>query len=184
MTGSLSKVGLWAALALPFIGVVALVLKAEVAVCTGPSFHIPIRGYDPRDLLQGHYFSYQYDFNWQGEDSCTQESIHGTDTNLRRGCCLCLTRVGASESNPRVRQVNCSEREQHLCAGWLRADDVAPPQKYFIPENRGHDLESALNSRRATIEIVTSTGGPPAVKGLYVDGRPWQAVVGAGKAAK
>lgn len=52
------------ALALPLIGLVASWATTHSAAQQGTDWEVPIQGYDPRDLLRGHYITYQYD--WPG----------------------------------------------------------------------------------------------------------------------
>ena len=54
---------LWAAaLALPLIGFGASWFSTHRAAQQGEEWLIPVRGYDPRDLLRGHYIQYRYDW--------------------------------------------------------------------------------------------------------------------------
>jgi hypothetical protein len=48
----------------------------------GEEWLIPIRGYDPRDLLRGHYVQYAYD--WPGGQ------VEGSDTSLSYAASLCI----------------------------------------------------------------------------------------------
>ena len=50
-------------LLLPVLGVVALVGGKEYHVSTATTVQMPILGYDPRDLLYGHYLSFRIDSN-------------------------------------------------------------------------------------------------------------------------
>ncbi|MEY4237835.1 MAG: hypothetical protein RL339_436 [Pseudomonadota bacterium] len=53
-----------AALALPLLGLGATWLSTDRASRQGVEWEVPVRGYDPRDFLQGHYVMFQYD--WPG----------------------------------------------------------------------------------------------------------------------
>lgn len=55
---------LWAALALPLIGLGGSWAVTHLKSQQGTDWDVPIRGYDPRDLLRGHYITFQYD--WPG----------------------------------------------------------------------------------------------------------------------
>lgn len=55
-----------AALALPLIGLGGMWVQADRLSRQGTEWDVPIQGYDPRDLLQGHYVQFQYD--WPGLD--------------------------------------------------------------------------------------------------------------------
>jgi hypothetical protein len=53
-----------AALVLPLAGLGTVWLTTDRASRQGTEWDVPIEGYDPRDLLQGHYVQFQYD--WPG----------------------------------------------------------------------------------------------------------------------
>ena len=71
-----------AALVLPLLGLAATWTFTHVRAQQGTEWDVPIAGYDPRDLLRGHYVIYTYD--WPGlEDREPWEyagelCIHGT----------------------------------------------------------------------------------------------------------
>ncbi|MDD3371475.1 MAG: GDYXXLXY domain-containing protein [Alphaproteobacteria bacterium] len=48
-------------LALPVVGVLSLVAQKEIAIAQAQTVRIPIKGYDPRSLLYGHYLRFQFD---------------------------------------------------------------------------------------------------------------------------
>lgn len=56
-----------AALALPLVGLGGMWLSADRLSRQGTEWDVPIQGYDPRDLLQGHYVQFQYD--WPGPEA-------------------------------------------------------------------------------------------------------------------
>lgn len=53
-----------AALVLPLIGLGGMWISADRLSRQGSEWDVPIQGYDPRDLLQGHYVQFQYDWPW------------------------------------------------------------------------------------------------------------------------
>lgn len=54
-----------ATLALPLIGLAGLWAWTDRWTREGTDWEVPVQGYDPRDLLRGHYIQFQYD--WPGE---------------------------------------------------------------------------------------------------------------------
>ncbi len=157
---------LWVAVILPLVGLIALVGRAELSRRLGPTWQIPIAGFDPRDLLHGRYLRYRFRFDWQGESTC------GTAGTISADCCLCVTQSTPDRRNPAVRQVPC--REVRQCEDWLRADALRPPLRYFVPEAQALDLETALRERAAAVEVQRGIGGQPAIGELYLDGLPWR----------
>lgn len=163
------------AVLVPVLGLAVLVGRAEYAVRGGPVWTIPIEGYDPRDLLHGQYLRYQYRLHWQGRDTCGLVSEY--EHALAPGCCLCLTRAGAGGFDPYVRQIQCGDPMMR-CEGVLRAETMMPPLRYFVPELRAQDIEAALRTHDAAIELVAGPTGEPAVRELMLDRRPWREVLG------
>jgi hypothetical protein len=179
------------AAAIPVLGLAALIVRAEMKVRLGVEWLIGIEGYDPRDLLSGHFLRYQYSFRWEGEGTCGPSPLE-----VERGfwlprdrspvprdasaCCVCLRRRGEPLMEPGARLVRCDDAETAGCDGSLRARDVIGPQKYFVPEDRAQELERALRGREAAVVVSLHPADAPAVKELYLDGRPWREVLSAG----
>lgn len=159
------------AVLIPILGLLFLVGRAEFAARSGPTWHIPIEGYDPRDLLHGRYLQYQFRFNWQGTSDCG-DRVRGGRPELDPDCCLCLTRTNEPGIDPAVRQTSCHAVAE--CDGWLYAAAVEPPLRYFVPEDRARDLETALGNREVSIELTCGRNGTPAIIELYLDGAPWR----------
>jgi hypothetical protein len=173
------------AAAIPVLGLLALIVRAEVKVRTGAGWLLGIEGYDPRDLLSGHFLRYQYSFAWEGPGTCGEAPPGDEAAAWPRGersppppsaagCCVCLRRRGEGLVEPGAELVACDEIEDRRCDGALRADDVIGPQKYFVPEDRAAALERALRGRKAAVSVALPPGSAPAVKELYLDGKPWR----------
>ena len=77
-----------AAIVLPLLGLAATWTFTHVRAQQGTEWDVPIAGYDPRDLLRGHYVIYTYE--WPGlEDSepwryAGELCIHGTAPAIER----------------------------------------------------------------------------------------------------
>ena len=56
------------ALLLPLIGLGLIWLQTERESHEGSEWDVPIEGYDPRDLLRGHYVQFRYDWPFVAED--------------------------------------------------------------------------------------------------------------------
>jgi hypothetical protein len=172
---------LYAAVVLPVLGVLALTAQAEWKVRHGPEWVIPIEGYDPRDLIFGHYLLYRYDFNWQGQSDCGPRprppgtSAPQSAPSIQAGCCLCLTRGPKGSTDPAVRQTSCTTARSD-CEGWLRSEVARPPLRYFVPERQATVLERSLRTRSAALRLRLSSG-KPAVDELLIDEKPWRQVI-------
>ena len=58
------------ALAVPVLGLLSLVIQAELGSRFGAPWEIAIRGHDPRDILRGQYLRYRFDFERGARDKC------------------------------------------------------------------------------------------------------------------
>lgn len=156
---------------LPILGLIALIGRAELNLRGGRPWVLPITGYDPRDLLSGHYIRYRYDLQWDGLDSCGDQP-----GAIDPACCLCLQpREGTRE--PWARNVACSDVDR--CLSWVPGSAAAGEQRFFVPAERGAALEAAIRSRSAAILASITTDGTLAVDTLLLDGKPWQEVLDA-----
>ena len=177
--------------ALPVLGLVALVARAEIEVRRGTEWLIGIEGFDPRDLLSGRYLRYQHAFRWEGEATCGErearlaEPFHAPSPGgVTRsppppdaiGCCVCLTQAGPGLVEPRARLASCEEAA--ACEGSIPVEQVVGARKYFVPEARAAELEEALRQREAAVILSIRPGGTPAVGELYLDGRPFREALG------
>lgn len=184
MTGRLNREMLAGILALLFVLAVPVLMlsKAVYDRHNGAVWRIDIAGYDPRDLLRGHYLQFQYVWNF---DDVAQEGC-----TWGRPCCLCLDgRDGPV--NPPVRIVDCADRATlRQCDGLIRGKGggtmMTGNEVYFIPEREAQALESLLRGGEARfqMEIVTPAGGgAPVMRGLYMDGTRVEAAIRAGAIA-
>lgn len=163
------------AVLVPLLGLATLAGRAEYAVRNGPVWIIPIDGFDPRDLLHGQYLQYRYRLRWDGIDTCGD--VADAARELSPGCCLCLQRGDSDGFDPAVHQLPCSSAAE-TCEAWVHSEAMMGQQRYFVPEDRAGELESALRSHPAAIELATTPQGEPAVRELLLDRRPWRDVLG------
>lgn len=156
------------AVLVPILGLLALIGRAELNLRNGRSWTLPISGYDPRDLLSGHYLRYRYQLEWdRGASRC------GEGDDIDPDCCLCLVPQSGSRE-PLVHSVRCEAVEG--CLSWLRGSDLVGEQRYFVPAERAAELEAALRERPAALRVAITDDGTLAVDTLLLDGAPWQAL--------
>ena len=168
-----------AALALPVLALAALVGQQELLLARARTLSVPLTGYDPRDLLQGHYLLAQLDWSWEREPSA--EEYGGSEGAL---CVL------TDAPKPRVR----------FLAGWKAGDRTdadcilvivgrgrrAPARfaptgldtgdglvQFYVPETRASELEQLTRDRPGalTADLAVRADGGAAIKALRVDGK-------------
>jgi uncharacterized membrane-anchored protein len=163
MTDRLKRASLILALALPIAALGIMVARGEVITRSGRAYRISIEGYDPRDLVRGHYLRYRLDFRWEEpRERCTVAE-----------CAYCLR--GEAGSEPLV--VRVGRDDTAGCDASFPETQLDRLQQFFIPEDRGPVLERALRSRDAKLLVKVSRGGSVVIQDLLLDGRPWREVV-------
>lgn len=101
---------LWAAaLVLPLIGFGYSWATTHALAQQGEEWLVPVEGYDPRDLLRGHFIQYQYD--WPIDASTTDRPLESVEDVMRsaretiRGAsALCI--IGKAPNIASVRAIN------------------------------------------------------------------------------
>jgi uncharacterized membrane-anchored protein len=150
----------------PLLTIVLGIVRAERHLARSRDFTFDLEGYDPRDLLRGHYI--QYRIAWH-EDPRGNDCHDGAE-----GCCLCLTERGSNLA-PQVIRMDCSEGRS-ACDGVLDTRYLSTLQRYYIPEARADELTQRLaratrtpGAARAVLAI--DGRGKPQVKALRIDGK-------------
>jgi hypothetical protein len=117
------------ALALPLIGLAAAWAVSHHRGQQGTDWEVPVQGYDPRDLLRGHYIVFQYE--WPGLDD---DDVPGP------GTMLCI-----EGEAPRIDSVEVVP-EGTRCPRPVRAafGDTLAAGKLYIPQDKARGLEEQL----------------------------------------
>lgn len=153
-----SRQSLLLALAFPVLVLAGLVLFRTAALRTGQEVTLPISGYDPRDLLSGHYLTFRVDY---GLDSLCSGS-GPSETAF-----VCLEPRGVSKSIP----AECPIFIQGNCKGSVFEAGI---ERYYVPEEQALKLEELVRSKAASIRISIGRDGRAQVKDLLIDGKTWR----------
>jgi len=150
------------AVLIPFLLLCLLIVRAEIHIQQGREWTFHVQGYDPRDLLRGHYLRFNLRYNWvDGKSQC--ESAHD--------CCLCLSDIG--EVVPTVAKTNC-EVAQNQCDGYIHGDFERSLNRYYIPENQAAQAEQILRDARANndayLSLSINSRGVPQITDMIIDG--------------
>jgi len=150
---------------IPFILLCLLIARAEYHLSVGTQWDIAITGYDPRDLLRGHYLRFRLAYNWQD----TKNECSGGST----GCSYCLTNIG--EQAPKVQIVDTQIAKQ--CDGFMQYEDLQTPlNRFYIAETQAKLAEDILRQARidntAYLRLSINIKGEPRIVDLLIDGRP------------
>ena len=156
------------AVILPIALLAVMVGRAEWQMNHSQTWHFAIQGYDPRDLLRGHYMRFRLDIT-PGEivDSC---SLNAPD------CCYCLD--SGEELEARVTLATC-ETAASTCGSYVRTEPLHKLNRFYIPEEGRGSMETQLREaaleERAHLAVAVSSEGEPMIEALLIDGQPIQA---------
>ena len=164
---------LFAALLLPIVVLVCLVVRGEVLVKSGRKWQVRISGYDPRDLVSGQYLRYRIAWSWEGgADAPASECPDDAP------CSLCLNRRpddAAAIPEPTVRRV--SRDNTAACDSAFPVEAEEKLHRYFIPEGMGTSFEDAVRNREVRLQLSISRAGKVGITELLIDGAPWRSVL-------
>jgi len=153
-----SKKGIVIALIFPIIVLAALVGYKVNILSIGKEITLPISGYDPRDLLAGHYLIYTVDYGIRG--ICSGHS--GVRTAH-----VCLRPKKFTYQLPE----NCELMIKGFCRG---SQFNAGIERYYVPEKDALRLENLVQSGEASIVLSVSRSGNAQIKDLLINGKSWK----------
>lgn len=155
------------ALLLPLVALVLLIVRAELVLKQGKRWTVAITGYDPRDLVRGHYLLFR--LKWKPASSLDEQC-----PSTSEDCYLCLERQGDDTSarpEPTMRRVYSYQTKQ--CDSAFPAATEENLHKYFIPEDKGAVLERAIREKEASLVLAVSASGEVVIKDLLLNDVPW-----------
>jgi uncharacterized membrane-anchored protein len=152
-------------LVLPLLLLAGMVVKSEHALRGGVVIRVPITGYDPRDVLRGHFLQYRIVWNWLGGQPPADTAA------------LCVT---SRANNPPVQPLSllgdpsCLLMVRLVPAPSRSFMPVGISDKLFIPEERADLLQSTLRTGGAamTVDLAVSKDGTARLLNWHIDGRP------------
>lgn len=159
------------ALVFPFIALVALTGFKAAKRYMGTELTIPVVGYDPRDILSGHYLIYRLDF---AEEICPAERQDADRVYL----CVVQKKkkVTAQEiftADPLVHR-GCTAVLKGRCQG---GRFLAGVERFYIPEQHAQLLDRIVRrwgdeGGRTRLVIAVDYQGKAVVKELLIDDKP------------
>jgi uncharacterized membrane-anchored protein len=152
-----SKTGMMIALLFPILALLALTVYKRHILMSGQEVVLPISGYDPRDLLSGHYLTYKIEYG-------VNNLCLGATNRQQAYVCL------SSKTFSLVRPEKCQLFIRGICQ---HGEFSAGIEKYYIPENQAAYLEKEVLAKTASIIISVTSNGHVQVKDLLLNGQSW-----------
>jgi uncharacterized membrane-anchored protein len=138
-----------------------------IEAARGTDVVLPIRGFDPIDILRGHYLTYQVDY--------------GTRVKIQQGYdmiprCVCLEAKGEGRAEASWFG-QCADRDPATCPLFIKGNISygfggfnAGIERYYIPEAYSEKLRVAPDG--ATIKVRVTSSGRGYVTDMFVNGEP------------
>ncbi len=145
-------------LSFPIFALLVLTAYKGYVHSYGQEIILPITGYDPRDLLSGHYLIYEIDYGVAG--------ICSTNTGKQAGY-VCLEPRTFSYSAPE----DCGKLIRGECTDGRFEAGI---ERFYVPEARARELEELIRSKAASIVLSLPRSGQAQVKDLLLDGASWK----------
>jgi uncharacterized membrane-anchored protein len=162
------------ALVLPLLVIVLAIARAELFLRQASEFTLPIGGYDPRDLLQGHYLQFRLVL-----DAEHTEEREACDAS-KEACCWCLSHTHDTTAARAERATCHSARE--LCEGALTLKAADRNFRFYIPEAQATILEQELRDARAAdnayATFALDQNGEARVRELTLAGKRYTSLPG------
>ncbi|MFZ4715624.1 MAG: GDYXXLXY domain-containing protein [Bacteriovoracaceae bacterium] len=141
------------AVLIPVLSLMGLTLYKKSIIEFGTEIVLPISGYDPRDLLSGHYLVYQVDY---GVNSiCPQDS----NNSVTNEAWICLETKSFSYSKPSF----CSKKIKGTCRGIIFQAGI---ERFYIPEEKSKELDAKIREKKASIIVSVNQNGDAVVKDI------------------
>jgi uncharacterized membrane-anchored protein len=160
------------ALVLPMIALVGTAYLKNMQRASGTEVILPIEGFDPRDLLSGHYLTYNVAYG-VGQ---VCESGDGGYASYSGKAAICLKPTQSfypAESLPS----DCTLLIRGECdAGRFNAGI----ERFYIPEEHAAVLDTKVRDKQGAIVLSVDTNGNAVLKDLLIDGKPWKTAVETG----
>ena len=153
-------------LIVPVLAVALLMVQAEYKIEQGQMYTVPVNGFDPRDLVYGHYLSIQVDL----------EALGARAGGTKEGDVFCFQRDGESV---RVLRATQMELAQENCASITPTENLVGAKRYLVPEVDALELESRLRDQKvkASVELIIQESGEVSMGMLFLNGKPWREVL-------
>lgn len=168
------------ALLIPLITLFGIILKTEVDVQQSVKIRVPIAGYDPRDLLKGHYleFRYKWDFDTYKTTSFFNRKINSYPS-MEEALCISedLRKVypislNATDSNCRFRIAG-----RLVKGSGENFDFLIGIEKFYIPEEHAKFLEKKLGEGKGEAELAINNQSRAVLVDLIFSGVSWGEIV-------
>lgn len=159
------KIGLALALLLPITVLAANTWLHYQQRAAGETVVLPIDGFDPRDLLSGHYLVYQIDYGIEENNGCPTSDIAAS---------LCLIperRIYPADELP----ASCTQFIRGNCDS--NTHFVSGLERFYIPDQYADLLDEKVRDNQGKLVISVDPAGNAGVVDLLINDQPWKTLM-------
>ncbi|XDD51738.1 GDYXXLXY domain-containing protein [Leptospira sp. WS92.C1] len=160
------KVLLTLALVIPVAFFVSEIVYLEFVRNLGKELILPVSGYDPRDLLSGHYL--RYNIEYQTYSACSNDrSDSSSKFQKNETHCICYSHPGRIEAGAGTFVEDCNPntlQDKKICKLYLRGECrygrfTIGNERFYVNETRALEYEKRLRNQNVHIRLKVETDG-------------------------
>jgi uncharacterized membrane-anchored protein len=163
------------ALAFPLAVFIAITIYKQAKITMGQEIILPISGFDPRNILAGHYLIFRIDYGLGDDTACS-------DWENDSKAYVCMNKdvdkpdeyhssLTTYTTEADILADRCTAIIKGKCE---KGRFTANIEKFYIPEENARSLDRAVRNRQGKIVLSVTKGGSVAVKDLLIDGKSWR----------
>lgn len=156
------------ALLLPILALFLWLSTTHIEREAAPRYILNIEGYDPFDVLRGHYLIYRVNYNISGLCRPRDQEEKRLSPPRRNLAYVCLEPKAFSYEKP---SKGCKAFIRGHCSGTLFYAGI---ERYYIPEEHAKTLEKMVRGKSAQIEISVGPRGQGYVRDLLINQQSWK----------
>ncbi len=154
-----SKKALVTALIIPIVVLMLLTVHKKYQLTLGKEVQLRITGYDPRDLLAGHYLTYTVEYDVKNICANVKGKAPGY---------ICLEPKRFHLKKPAA----CKLFIKGICN---RNRFEGGIERFYVPESEAKRLDKDVRSDKGSIVVMVTPNGKAQIKELLIEGKSWRA---------
>ena len=148
------------ALLFPIIALLTLTIYKKVKIEMGSKIILKIEGYDPRDLLSGHYITFRVNYG-------AKRICNTTKYTQQKVAYICLEK---NKYFSYYKPSGCHLYIKGVCKG---SRFQAGLDRFYIPQEHASKLDKLVRNKDASIEVSVSSG-KAIITDLLINDRSWK----------
>ena len=159
----------------PVLVLLGWTLSVQAMISGGTKLELPVRGYDPRDILAGHYLSVEVDYGAfpsdckKDEKTTNRERLKGGEIWRKQDAFFCADAGRVSLGTPE----NCPVFIKGYCQYGRFHDGVS---RFYVPEKMSPALERAVRNKdnNPMLRLSVTPDGRAFPIDLILRGKPFK----------